>query len=275
MNMANDADKPEAADEAQLRRLIADSLIAAALAAAGFVYLLDTETKHEAWIGFGLVALGVVMVLMRGQRLKGFAAGPTGLKIDLEEMRSQVREAAEKAETAQAEAEAAKQIAAQQITEPIGKAARASSDAETKAAPAPERAGPRHADGDWAHPDLERGKAPPDDPQKGQWGGQDIRNGRQLSAEVKPVGDELFEVRLTVRPVGNAPPIEGDVRFHLHDTFPRQVRTVKAKDGAASLSVVAWGAFTVGAEVRGEPDTYLELDLADPRYGFPKKFALR
>jgi hypothetical protein len=47
---------------------------------------------------------------------------------------------------------------------------------------------------------------------------------------------------------------------------------VKPKDGKAKLTLIAWGAFTVGAEVRNEPDTYLELDLADEAYGYPKRF---
>jgi transcription initiation factor IIF auxiliary subunit len=58
-------------------------------------------------------------------------------------------------------------------------------------------------------------------------------------------------------------PLVNRVRFHLHDTFSNDVVTVKPKNDVAEITRYAWGAFTVGAEVENEPDTYLELDLAE------------
>ena len=49
--------------------------------------------------------------------------------------------------------------------------------------------------------------------------------------------------------------------FYLHPTFRRTTVTVIPRRGIARLSVIAWGAFTVGA-VTDEGETRLELDLA-------------
>jgi hypothetical protein len=49
------------------------------------------------------------------------------------------------------------------------------------------------------------------------------------------------------------------VRFYLHPTFREPVADVRVQKGVASLDRVAWGAFTVGAEIGA---TRLELDLA-------------
>jgi hypothetical protein len=253
-------------------RMLLEALIAAVLAGGGVTYLLVGEIKHEPWVGFGLIALGVVVFLMRGQTIKGFEAGPSGIKVALQEMLTKVEEVREEAEAATSKAEQAKQIAAQQIT-PAGRGSKSLLEAPSGEAKvlAPDDGG----GGDWAHPAFERAKVPDNDPEKGQWGREDVRNGRRLSATVKPIGDNYYEVVLTVSPVGSAPPITRDVRFHLHDSFPRSIRTVKPRNGKATLSLIAWGAFTVGAEVRGEPDTYLELDLADPKYGYPTRFQSR
>lgn len=116
-----------------------------------------------------------------------------------------------------------------------------------------------------------------DDPQKGRWGGLEERNSRKLSAEVSPVqGSEgLYTVLLTVQstnPVSK--PLEGAVKFFLHPTFINPTPIIFAKDNKAQVTLTAWGAFTVGAQA-DDGDTQLELDLADPKWGFPTKFTSR
>lgn len=100
----------------------------------------------------------------------------------------------------------------------------------------------------------------PEDPQKGRWGGEAVRNGRELSAKVRSLGDGWYDLTLTVKSQRGSKPLEGPVKFYLHPTFPRPEMTATASDGSASISVTTWGAFTVGAAADGG-DTLLELDL--------------
>jgi hypothetical protein len=103
----------------------------------------------------------------------------------------------------------------------------------------------------------------PNDPHKGCFGGRAAANGRVLSAHVRTTqgDDDWFEVRLEVAAGPGAPPLEGEVKFHLHPTFSHSVVARPVKDGRARLKVTAWGAFTVGAET--SDGTRLELDLAE------------
>lgn len=112
----------------------------------------------------------------------------------------------------------------------------------------------------------------PEDPQKGQWGGQSERNGRRLSARVTSITDDWFAIRLMVSSTG-AMPLSGTVTFHLHPTFPRDRVEVPVMHGAALLDLEAFGAFTVGVETDGGR-TSLELDLALDR-DFPTTFRER
>ncbi len=119
---------------------------------------------------------------------------------------------------------------------------------------------------------MERGARAPvesTDPQKGRWGGEADRNGRQLIADVHELTPGWFEIALEVRGTTNTP-LTGDVEFHLHPTFPREVVKVQVRDGAAELRVQAYGAFTVGA-VADDGETTLELDLAQDER-FPQLF---
>lgn len=114
------------------------------------------------------------------------------------------------------------------------------------------------------------------DPQKGQWGGINERNGRKLSATVKPtVGrEDLYDVVLKVESTDAANPLSGTIKFHLHPTFFNSNPIIFVQDGKAELKLVAWGAFTVGAEA-DNGDTQLELDLAEEKWGFPEEFRNR
>jgi hypothetical protein len=97
----------------------------------------------------------------------------------------------------------------------------------------------------------------PDDPWYGQFGPA-MADGLGLSARVRPVeGDpDFFGVDLTVhgRP-GQY------VRLYLHPTFPRAIRELQLDaSGRAVQRLLAWGAFTVGAQF--DSGELRELDLA-------------
>lgn len=102
-----------------------------------------------------------------------------------------------------------------------------------------------------------------DDPQKGRWGKESSRNGRQLTAIVKRKEGSysLFTLALKVSSIDPLRPLQGSVVFHLHNTFPNPNPVIYVTNGEATLSLVAWGAFTVGAEADGGA-TALELDLS-------------
>jgi hypothetical protein len=104
--------------------------------------------------------------------------------------------------------------------------------------------------------------ADPDDTQKGKWGGEPVRSGRRLTANVTPAGHGWYDVVLEVRTLPRSPPLRGAVVFHLHETFPTPRRTVRVKSDVAHLELEAYGAFTVGAVADGGR-THLELDLAE------------
>jgi hypothetical protein len=104
-----------------------------------------------------------------------------------------------------------------------------------------------------------------DDPNKGQFGGLAERDGRAVSATMKPLdGDQdYFLIRMTVRSTDPARPLHGTAIFHLHEpTFDDPTPEVPVRRGVASVTFTAWGAFTVGVEVDGGK-TRLELDLED------------
>jgi hypothetical protein len=105
-----------------------------------------------------------------------------------------------------------------------------------------------------------------DDPWLGQFGGSSADNCRLLTAKVTRLksSSDWFTIRLEIRstdPENN--PLLGQVRFFLHDSFDNDKPWVPVgADGKATLSVVAYGAFTVGALCDGGK-TKLELNLAE------------
>lgn len=115
-----------------------------------------------------------------------------------------------------------------------------------------------------------------DDPNKGQFGGKPVVNGRSLSAHVEELESQKgwYLVTLTARSTEPARPLVGSVVFHLHPTFPSATVTTPALNGEGVLSFKGWGAFTVGAEV-DEGSTRLELDLASEAVGAPAEFRRR
>jgi hypothetical protein len=109
-----------------------------------------------------------------------------------------------------------------------------------------------------------------DDPQKGRWGERAATDTRRLTATVETIDRDWFRIHLTVSARRGKKPLNGNVVFHLHDSFQDPVQTVKVRDGEATLTLVAYGAFTVGAEA-DKGRTRLELDLAELKSA-PKKF---
>jgi hypothetical protein len=106
-----------------------------------------------------------------------------------------------------------------------------------------------------------------DDPQKGKWGGSDFQENIRLTAAVVPLPGtpDWFSVRLVVGGPGANRSDISLVRFHLHPSFKVIEPMVKFRNGKAVLELVAWGGFTVGAEVLnhdGDTVSRLELDLA-------------
>lgn len=106
----------------------------------------------------------------------------------------------------------------------------------------------------------------PNDPQKGKWGGSpvDKKTHRKLLVTVEPISNNDYLRRVILRVESTAPseyPLTSDVTFHLHPTFNKPVVTVKPQNNAAEIKLVAWGAFTVGAET-DNGETKLEFDMA-------------
>jgi hypothetical protein len=104
------------------------------------------------------------------------------------------------------------------------------------------------------------------DPQKGRFGGEPARMGYTLSADValRDKSRGWYTVALAVVRGLDAPEAER-ATFYLHDTFKNGGIVNRTFEGdRASLRTVAWGAFTVGAEVhlRTGGRVLLELDLA-------------
>ena len=115
----------------------------------------------------------------------------------------------------------------------------------------------------------------PEDPNKGQFGGTNVRNGLKLDAHVEAIedDDDWFHIEMWVEAV-EPREFEGTVIFHLHPTFQRQTQRITVKsDKRAELERWAYGAFTVGVEA-DDGATRLELDLATLP-GAPRRFRMR
>jgi hypothetical protein len=119
----------------------------------------------------------------------------------------------------------------------------------------------------------------PEDPNKGEFGGKPLANGRKLFADVKPFpgSSDLFRIRASVVSVDPTRPLIDDttVTFYLHYTFPQRENRQLVKNGVATLECVAWGAFTLGVVVQEAQDTRLELDLSKDVPDAPVAFTSR
>jgi hypothetical protein len=116
-----------------------------------------------------------------------------------------------------------------------------------------------------------------DDPQKGKWGGKRDNGTRRVRVgEIRKLksDSDYYKIPLIVEstdPVND--PIRGKTTFYLHDSFDDDVRERDpSADGTAKLSLVAYGAFTVG--IKCDDGSQLEIDLSDPDIDAPARFKL-
>lgn len=106
----------------------------------------------------------------------------------------------------------------------------------------------------------------PDDPWRGQFGGKNSDGRVELVATVSELTTlaGLYQVEIRLRGIDStarAALANHPARIYLHPTFPDPIRTVSFDmSGELRLPLVAYGAFTVGAQF--ERDSRLELNLA-------------
>jgi len=119
-----------------------------------------------------------------------------------------------------------------------------------------------------------------EDPQRGRFGGKSEKAGRKLLPVVTDAKDpNYFYVDFVVHSVDGTP-IEPPARFFLHDSYPKNVISQpRAEDGGKVIAlrdVYAYGAYTVGCQVRDKAGKWIELeyDLARVK-GLPKRFLER
>jgi hypothetical protein len=119
-----------------------------------------------------------------------------------------------------------------------------------------------------------------EDLQRGRWGGEAERDGRRLEVVLCEVFKEYFVFDLYVQSQDGST-LEGPVIFHLHDTYPRKtIHIRKIRQGRFALleNVMAYGIYTVGAQVKTRTGAWssLELDLRTLKsQSLPRRFLQR
>ena len=116
------------------------------------------------------------------------------------------------------------------------------------------------------------------DIQKDRWGGKPERDGRVVHLVLESVEKDVFYFSVIVESTDNSP-LEPPVIFHLHDSYPRNVVTIRriVKERQAVLSEwQSFGVFAIGVQVKDASNkwTSLEIDLADLA-GLPERFLKR
>jgi hypothetical protein len=113
-----------------------------------------------------------------------------------------------------------------------------------------------------------------DDPQKERWGGASSRDGRQVRVVINSVERDLFFFSVIVEST-DWTPLVAPVIFHLHDSFPRSVVTIRRiENGQAVLREWnAYGVFAIGVQLKNATGQWisLEIDLANSQE-LPKRF---
>jgi len=117
-----------------------------------------------------------------------------------------------------------------------------------------------------------------DDLQKGRWGGKDELAGRRLRAVLESIEHDVFYFSLIVES-SDGSPLTAPVVFHLHDTYPRNVVTIRRIKEGREATLDQWnayGVFAVGVQVRDAKGRWvsLELDLATLP-NLPRRFLKR
>lgn len=104
------------------------------------------------------------------------------------------------------------------------------------------------------------------DPRKGVFGGNNRSKGLLLEAKITQAEalTEYYNVHLSVVCTDLSMKMECPVCFYLHDSFRPDMIPVVPSNNEATLDLLSYGAFTVGAvtEVEGQ-EIKLELDLAE------------
>lgn len=106
-------------------------------------------------------------------------------------------------------------------------------------------------------------KAPKNDPQKNQWGGDPKRNERVITASVEKLQKYWYRINVEVKSTNPNNILKGPVFLFVHDSFnykDNRIIIQTDSDGVAREELRAYGAFTIGA-VCDNGDTWLELDL--------------
>ena len=103
-----------------------------------------------------------------------------------------------------------------------------------------------------------------DDPWKGRFRGQSERNGRRLRAELTPLSDKPGWTAVTLHVESTDPknPLTEPIELYLHPTVSSKPVVPFLRNGTATLTILTWGAFTVGA-LADQGETALELDLSN------------
>lgn len=102
-----------------------------------------------------------------------------------------------------------------------------------------------------------------EDPWKGKFGKTSEQNCRKLDAKLDPIEGQpgLAVITMCVASTDSAKPLTGAVQFFLHPTYKNYMPEISVENGKATLRLISYGAFTVGALCDGGATT-LELDLS-------------
>jgi hypothetical protein len=84
---------------------------------------------------------------------------------------------------------------------------------------------------------------------------------------------DLLVIDLEVVSTSLSQPLQDEVVFYLHPSFPNAEETIRVVDGKAENKLISYGAFTVGV-VCDNGQTRLELDLSQLEDA-PEVFRLR
>ncbi|MFM2045586.1 MAG: hypothetical protein RLY86_4162 [Pseudomonadota bacterium] len=107
---------------------------------------------------------------------------------------------------------------------------------------------------------------PDADPNKGRFGGKSVVDGWSLALAHHREDERngWIELTLTVTAPDGRSATVPRVRMHLHPTFPEKVISVPLVRGQGEVSLVCFGAFTVGVDI-DDGWVRLELDLAEEK----------
>ena len=118
----------------------------------------------------------------------------------------------------------------------------------------------------------------PDDPQKGRWGGESQRNGRSVRAVLESVERGVFYFSVIVESTDGTD-LQGPVVFHMHETYPRSIVTIRHitdRRQAVLKDWSAYGVFAIGVQVKDSSGLWISLELDLARLsGLPGRFLSR